>query len=94
MHELLHVATEAGWAEARAAGAIACVQGGFIHLCTADQLGFVLGRHFAGRSGLVLLRVDGTGLDIRWERSEADLPPFPHLYGPLPAGSVRSVEKL
>ncbi len=94
MAELLHVTSEVGWAEAWAQGGIVCPPGGFIHLCTAEQLSFVLRRHFAGRSGLVVLRLDGDGLDVRWETSEPGMPPFPHLYGVLPVAAVRSLERL
>ena len=92
MQELLHVTTPADWAAAQAAGGYAQPAGGFIHLCTPAQLPFVLGRHFAGRTHLLLLRLDPAGLDIRWEPSEPGMPPFPHLYGALPAASVRSTE--
>ncbi len=63
----------------------------FLHCCTEAQLSFVLGRHFAGRSGLLVVRFDPATVDgrIEWERSEPDQDPFPHLYGRLPlAGAV------
>lgn len=94
METLLHVTTEAAWAAAERDGSFHCPQDGFVHLCTEAQLPFVLGRHFRGRGGLVLLRVDPAGLDVRWEESEAGMPLFPHLYGPLPSGSVRAAERL
>lgn len=94
MAELLHVTDPASWAAASAAGGIACPAGGFIHLCTEAQLDFVLGRHFAGRQALLLLRLDPAGLDVRWEASEPAMPPFPHLYGDLPAGAVRATQAL
>jgi uncharacterized protein (DUF952 family) len=57
----------------------------FLHCCTEAQLAFVLARHFAGRSGLVVLRFDPASMPARiaWVRSEPDQDPFPHLYGPL-----------
>ncbi len=85
MAELLHVTEAARWAPE---AGVACPPGGFIHLCTAAQLPFVLARHFVGRSGLVVLRIDAAGLDVRWEASEAGMPPFPHLYEALPAHAV------
>jgi uncharacterized protein (DUF952 family) len=89
---LLHVTTAEDWGQAQRVGGYSQPEGGFIHLCTPAQLEFVLGRHFAGRTGLVVLRVDTAGSDVRWETSEPGMPPFPHLYGPLPAISVRGVE--
>lgn len=94
MAELLHVTTEAGWGTAERQGSIPCPPGGFIHLCTDEQLAFVLGRHFAGRTGLLLLALDPAGLDIRWEHSEPGLPPFPHLYEALPARAVLRAERV
>lgn len=93
MTGLLHIADEAGWAEAERAGRIARPAGGFIHLCTEAQLAFVLGRHFAGRRGLVVLGIEAAGLDVRWEESEPGMAPFPHLYEDLAVSLVRAVER-
>ena len=64
----------------------------FLHCCTEAQLGFVLARHFAGRTGLLVLRFDPAAVDglIRWEHSEPGLDPFPHLYGALPIAAAQS----
>ncbi len=94
MTALLHIANETEWGAAQRVGAIACPLGGFIHLCTEAQLAFVLERHFAGRTGLVLLRLDPAALDGRWEESEPGMPPFPHLYGALPVTAVGSAAAL
>ena len=91
MDELLHVTTAQAWARAQEAGAYACSEGGFIHLCTPAQLEFVLGRHFNGQTGLLVLHLDPAGLDIRFEPSEPGMSPFPHLYGALPAAAVRQI---
>jgi uncharacterized protein (DUF952 family) len=58
----------------------------FLHCCTEAQLSFVLARHFAGRTGLLVLRFDEAAVEgyIRWEQSEPDQDPFPHIYGSLP----------
>ena len=58
----------------------------FLHCCTETQLPFVLARHFAGRTGLVVVRFDPVAVEgrIEWERSEPDQDPFPHLFGALP----------
>ena len=93
---LLHVTSAEAWAEAQRAGVHAppmLAQDGFLHLCTPAQLRYVLDRHFAGRSGLVLLHIDPANLgDLRWENSEPGRDPFPHLYGPLPVATVLRVE--
>lgn len=85
---LLHVTTEAEWSRAQGDGAYPCPADGFIHLCTDAQLAFVLARHFPGRTDLRVLRLDVDGMDVRWERSEPGMEPFPHLYAALPANRV------
>ena len=93
---LLHVTSAEAWAEAQESGRHAppmLAQDGFLHLCTSAQLGYVLGRHFAGRTGLVLLHLDPAQLDdLRWEVSEPGRDAFPHLYGPLPVAAVLRAE--
>jgi uncharacterized protein (DUF952 family) len=51
---LCHITTP----EAMAAAGTALRGEPFLHCCKEDQLPFVLGRHFAGRLGLVVLRFD------------------------------------
>ena len=53
-------------------------------------------RLYAGRTDLVLLRVDPARLSapVRWEPgvpTDPDSMVFPHLYGPLPTAAVISV---
>lgn len=58
---------------------------GFIHLSARHQLGGTLARHFAGKTGhlLVAYAAEDLGRALRWEPSRGgEL--FPHLYGPLP----------
>lgn len=65
---------------------------GFIHLATAAQLPQVLDRYFADIRGQVLvLEIDPRALPhgaLRLDPVGDEL--FPHLYGPLPRGAVRS----
>ena len=77
------------------AGAEIDIADGYIHLSTAAQAAATLGKHFAGRAGLVLVTVDPQALPepLRWEPARGgDL--FPHLYAPLPWTAVRSVDVL
>ena len=96
---LRHVCGLATWQAVLAAGTVAyapdsLATDGFLHLCTVDQLAFVLQRFFGGQSGLVVLHIDPAraGAEIRWERSEPGMAPFPHLYGALPLAAVTAAE--
>lgn len=95
---LLHVTSAGDWEVAQRSGVHAppmLDQDGFLHLCTPAQLGGVLERHFAGRTGLVVLHLDPARLDdLRWESSAPERELFPHLYGPLPAAAVILAEPL
>lgn len=66
---------------------------GFVHLSRPDQIAWVAGQRFAGRTDLVLLVIDADALDapLLWEDTEGAGQDFPHLYGPLPMAAVRDV---
>ncbi len=77
------------------AGSADDLRDGFIHFSTRAQVEETAAKHFAGRSGLILVEVDAGALGalLRWEpsrRGEA----FPHLYGPLPTTAARAVHPL
>ena len=64
---LLHLVTAADWEDARARGTLAASGDGFVHLSTPEQVQLPADRLFAGRTDLLLLVVDPTGLDVRFE---------------------------
>ncbi len=69
---------------------------GFVHLSTPEQVHLPANRLFAGRSDMVLLRLDPDllGAPVRWEPGvpgDPEAMKFPHLYGPLPLVAVTSV---
>ena len=90
--KVLHVTTPAEWDATCKAGGLSAEP--FLHLCTLAQLPFVLQKHFAGRSGLVMVELDPKGLDVRWERSEPGHDPFPHLYGWAPVSAAINITPL
>lgn len=64
---------------------------GFVHLSRPDQVEATADRFYAGRADLLLLSVDPSGLDLRWEEGEpGEL--FPHVYEALPLASVTAVK--
>lgn len=85
--------TEAEWKEALAQGYAATSldeADGYIHLSTVDQLAGTLSRHFVGKGRVRLLSFDAERLPVlKWELSRGgEL--FPHLYGRLDIGLVKS----
>jgi uncharacterized protein (DUF952 family) len=70
------------------AGSAVDLADGFIHMSTAAQLAETARRHYAGKTGLVLVEVTlaPLGEALKWEASRGgDL--FPHLFAPLPASA-------
>ena len=85
----------AAQSEGRFRGAPVDERDGFIHFSTAAQLAETASKHFAEKTGLMLLAVDGDALgpQLKWEPSRGgDL--FPHLYGALPLDAVRWAQPL
>ena len=96
--DVLHITTPAAWQEAERTGTVpvpSLATEGFVHCSTRTQLPGTLARHFAGAGPLLGLVLDVVALaDLRWEPSVPGQPPFPHLYEPLLASMVLSVEPL
>ena len=91
---LLHLIPAADWDAARARGTLAPSGDGFVHLSTPAQVQLPADRLFAGRTDLLLLAVDPTGLDVRFEPGMPYDPPdmaFPHAYGTVPTSAVVAV---
>jgi len=92
---ILHIASKSDWNAAQTHGeyvAPSLDTEGFIHCSTEKQVLHVANAFYRGRTDLVLLKLDETGLkpELKWEPpagapapgiSETDL--FPHLYGPI-----------
>jgi uncharacterized protein (DUF952 family) len=97
--ELVHLCSAADWRAAQAIGEHrpeSLDANGFVHLSTPEQVHLPADRLYAGRTDLVLLRIDAALLtsSIRWEPGVATDPDsmvFPHLYGPVPAAAVISI---
>jgi uncharacterized protein (DUF952 family) len=92
---VLHITTAAAWQAALAAGvgyrAPSLDTEGFIHCSTPVQVPWVANRRFRGVTEprvLLLLDVAALTSELKWESSEPDQPPFPHIYGPIDLGAV------
>ena len=80
-------------ARGRFIGAEIDLKDGFIHFSTAAQLDETLMLHFEGAENLLLLTIDGDGLDVKWEPARTgDL--FPHLYNTLALSAVLTVSPI
>jgi uncharacterized protein (DUF952 family) len=96
---LVHICAEDAWRLAQGRGEHrpdSLDEVGFIHLSTPEQVHLPANRLYAGRTDLVLLRIDPDRLTapVRWEPGVPTDPAsmvFPHLYGPLAIGAVTSV---
>jgi uncharacterized protein (DUF952 family) len=96
---LVHLCSNDDWRRAQARGEHrpeSLDATGFVHLSTPEQVHLPANRLYAGRTDLVLLRIDPAQLTspVRWEPGVATDPHamvFPHLYGALPVNAVINV---
>lgn len=94
---LYHLATAEEWGRYQQDGAIepaSLESEGFVHCSRGEQVAGTLGRHFAGVTGLLALRLDGDGLGgaaLVIEDSYGSGQAFPHVYGPIPVAAVFDV---
>jgi uncharacterized protein (DUF952 family) len=95
---IYHLALPAAWAEAQRTGSYdrstrdaSLAEVGFVHCSEREQLSGTRARFYADLPQVLVLSVDETGLDVRRELAGEEL--FPHVYGPIPVGSVVAVER-
>ena len=96
---LVHLCSNQEWAAAQTSGALrpeSLDVNGFVHLSSPEQVHLPANRLYAGRTDLVLLRIDPARLSspVRWEAgvpTDPDGMVFPHLYGELPVNAVINV---
>ena len=86
MPEILHITPRARWDQAVAEGVYRSDDletEGFIHCLTSEQLPYVYGKFYKGRTGLVVLRIDTEKLKppLIWENPHETWKVFPHVYG-------------
>jgi len=100
---ILHITSKQEWLEAQQRGeylAPSLDTEGFIHCSTEKQVLHVANAFYAGRTDLVLLKLDEAKLmpELKWEPpagspapgiSESDS--FPHIFGPINLTAVTSV---
>ena len=96
---ILHITSKQEWLEAQQRGeylAPSLDTEGFIHCSTEKQVLHVANAFYAGRTDLVLLKLDEAKLmpELKWEPpapgiSESDS--FPHIFGPINLNAIASV---
>ena len=94
IYKLLRPAEWASFAAAqRFDGSPFDLDSGFIHCSSRKQVARTAARYFAGEADVVLVALDTDvlGETVRWEAS-SDGDHFPHVYGPLTADAVVSVQ--
>jgi uncharacterized protein (DUF952 family) len=96
---ILHFCSHAEWDAAQAAGAYVADSltiEGFIHCSTVDTVLLPANAIARGRTDLVLLEIDESGLPVRYESGDPADPQatlFPHVYAPIPAVAVTGVHE-
>ncbi len=91
---ILHISGRDEWAAARERGEIrpdSLDDVGFVHCSDPGSVHLPANLFYAGRTDLLLLVVDPTGLPVKWEPGEPRHPTgvwFPHVHGPIPVSSV------
>lgn len=92
---IYHITTPDAWAQAQSDGAYrapSLATEGFIHASMLRQITATANKHYARRTGLLLLCIDESRLtaELRYEDLNAgDL--FPHVYGPVNLDAVLKV---
>ncbi|MEM8797396.1 MAG: DUF952 domain-containing protein [Pseudomonadota bacterium] len=96
---IFKIADKPLWKDAEAKGAFTGapvdLKDGYIHFSTADQVKETAGKHFAGKTDLLLIAVEAgqLGAALKWEPSRGGAL-FPHLYEALSLDHVLWVKPL
>jgi uncharacterized protein (DUF952 family) len=90
---LYHITSEKEWLAAQVLGEYFpadYAKDGFIHCSKREQVLKTAKRFYAGKTGLVLLKIDSDKLSARVEVENLDGGEelFPHIYGPLATSAV------
>ena len=93
---IYHICDRSEWNAAQATGeyrAGSLSTEGFIHCSTLEQVADTANKHFKGKSGLILLTIDGSAVTAKivFENLQGGSRLFPHIYGPIPVKAVTSV---
>jgi uncharacterized protein (DUF952 family) len=94
---ILHISSYDEWAADQERGDIrpdSLDTVGFVHCSDPGSVHLPANLFYAGRTDLLLLVIDPTGLPVKWEPGEPEHLTgvwFPHVYGPVPVDSVARV---
>jgi uncharacterized protein (DUF952 family) len=95
---ILHICQRGDWGPGVALRPASLDTEGFVHCSDPGTVHLPANRLFAGRTDLVLLRIDPTRLTVpmRWEEGDPPDPAgiwFPHVYGEINPEAVVSVHE-
>ncbi len=92
---IYHITTKTEWLTAQETGtytAPSLAAEGFIHCAYAEQVAGVVGRFYAGQTGLLVLEIDPAGLAAAVvDEDSYGHGSFPHVYGGIDVGAVGRV---
>ena len=96
---LYHIVSQTEWNKALDEGVYSpesLDSEGFIHFSTRDQVLSTAQRYYAGRTDLLLLKVDSnTSLpEVKFENTVGGTELFPHMYGKLSINKISGIAPL
>jgi uncharacterized protein (DUF952 family) len=94
MKTILHITSRQQWEEAQKKGEYrhpSLDKDGFIHCSKLSQVVQVANEMYWGRTGLVILEIDETRVTPKVKHEAGDRDEYPHIYGALNVGAVKSV---
>lgn len=96
---IYHITTKKQWEAAKAVGSYesdTLATEGFIHCSTEQQVPGVLERYYAGKTGLVKLKIEKTKIErpLIFELAGSINEVFPHIHGAINLDAVVAVTEL
>ena len=96
MATIFHIASKDKWKRSSSRGQYteeSLKSEGFIHCSTAEQVVDTANKHFNGKSGLVLLKIDTSDIVsvIAYEANRDSGETYPHIFGPINHDAIKEI---